>query len=188
MLQISKVIPSQLQGSRFPSTLLLLLWLAECRASELGYLLEGEVGLPYPTPGKQQVYKAEFPLCLYPTTCLSCGRLLQGEPRQRFCNGTCRSDWSTMKEQFVCISQLAATGQSVLDAYGTVLNAYSLFIRNPNYLSYQSRNPEIQARREALLNQGLITLYKDIEGKPVDLQGNSLPSAELITDIEDILT
>jgi hypothetical protein len=54
MLQISKVIPSQLDGSRFPSTLLLLLWLAERRVSELGYLLEGEVGLPYPTPGSHR--------------------------------------------------------------------------------------------------------------------------------------
>lgn len=49
MLEFAKFFPDKLEDNRFPGMCLLFLWLAECRLSELGYLLEGEVALHYPT-------------------------------------------------------------------------------------------------------------------------------------------
>lgn len=187
MIQIAKSFPPLLQGSRFPSALLLVLWLAECRAAELGYLLEGEVDLPYPTPDKQRVYKAKFPLCLFPITCLSCNQALSGDKDRIFCNSSCRSNWTTLKEQFARISDLASKNQSVLGSYGTLLSAYSLFIHNPNYKGYQTRDPEAYEQYHKLHKQGVITLFQNKDGIPVDLQGRELPDAYLITDLEDVL-
>lgn len=187
MIQIGKALPAQLKGTQFPSVILLLLWLAECRASQLGSLLEGEVKMPYPILDQQWVYKARFPQCLYPSTCLACGQTLPPKNQQMFCKSSCRSIWTTVEEQFDRISQLARSKDSVPNDYGTLLLTYSLFIHNPNYKSYPAKKPEIAKIVEQKLNLGIVTLYQNDKGEPVDLQGNKLPNSYLITDIEDVL-
>jgi len=168
------------------SLILLCLILAELRVSPIGYVVEGEAEMPYRIAKGRFVYRAKMPFPCYPVTCLHCGKVLSST-NKTYCKNSCRLSWERMVSQFKNIRKSVLSEQSLFAKFGTLFNAYALFLANPHYGNYQARNPMVLEMAKNGEVNGTVSFYKDKIGNTVDLMGNQLKDAYLITDIEELL-
>ena len=145
--------------------------------------------MPYPVAAGGHIYKAKYPLCFYPTTCLNCGGEIKSSNKLMLFYSDekkCKPAWKTFREQLQVIKKLAESSESLIDHYGLLMNAYTFFINNPHYIGYTERDPVLCDKIRDAEKQGKVTFFKNKAGKAVDAQGNVLSGAYVITDAEGL--
>jgi hypothetical protein len=162
----------------------------ELSLSRIGPILEAEAKMPrclkkHKDPRDLSdgfVYRAKMPECFYPTTCLKCGKPLQGGKSDRkTCSDTCKKAWSRIVEQFSKIAEWKKNKNIIsTEGSGILLNAYIHLVSNPNYDAFQYRDPGEVSKIEKLISEGRTSFYRDSIDYAIDELGNRV-NAPLIS-------